>query len=98
MWSVLLPLEFAEILGRVADSQNLRIDVFNSIRAPLAQAIYLYILSRAHYATKDAPFEIALTNFLQQVSARLPPQESKRLEIFKKTIIRSSSSWTVCRR
>ena len=79
-----LSREFADILGRDKELQSLRIDVFNSIRSGLAQAIYLYIPSRAHFCTKDAPFEITLTNLLRQVGARIPKYKSKRAEVFTK--------------
>jgi hypothetical protein len=77
--------EFAGLLSRVAELHELNLDVFNSIRAPLAQAIYLYIPSRAyHYHSEDNPFEITLTNLLQQVSARVPQHKSRRKELFTK--------------
>ena len=77
--------EFAGLLGRVAELHELNLGVFNSIRAPLAQAIYLYIPSRAYYYhCEENPFEITLTNLLQQVSARVPEHKSRRKELFTK--------------
>jgi hypothetical protein len=64
--------EFAGLLNRVAELQDLNIDVFNAIRSPLAEAIYLYIPSRAHHHSENDPFEITLTNLLQQVSFPVP--------------------------
>ena len=59
--------------------------MFNSITSPLAQAIYLYIPSRAHHHHTEAkPFEITLTNLLQQVSATVPKHPSRRKELFTK--------------
>jgi hypothetical protein len=86
MWfhSCTLSPEFCGLLSRIAELQHLKLDVFNSIRAPLAQAIYLYIPSRAHHHTKDDPFEITLTNLLQQVSATVPKYKSRRKELFTK--------------
>ena len=76
--------EFCGLLSRIAELQHLKLDVFNSIRAPLAQAIYLYIPSRAHHHTGADPFEITLTNLLQQVSASVPKHKSRRKELFTK--------------
>jgi len=86
MWfnSCTLSKEFAGMLGQVEELQHLRFDVFNSIRAPLAQAIYLYIPSRAHYCTERKPFEIGLKTLLQQVSATVPEHKSRRKELFTK--------------
>jgi hypothetical protein len=86
MWfhSCTLSPEFCGLLGRIAELQHLKLDVFNAIRAPLAQAIYLYIPSRAHHHTADDPFEITLTNLLQQVSATVPKHKSRRKELFTK--------------
>jgi hypothetical protein len=41
--------EFFGLLSSIAELQNLKLNVFTSIRSPLAQAIYLYIPSRAHH-------------------------------------------------
>lgn len=86
MWfhSCTLSPEFVGLLSRIAELQHLKLDVFNSIRSPLAQAIYLYIPSRAHHHSADDPFEITLTNLLQQVSATIPSQKSRRRELFTK--------------
>jgi hypothetical protein len=74
--------EFYSLLGRIAELQDLDLDVFTSIRSPLAQAIYLYIPSRAHHHTETDPFEINLTRLLEQVSFRVPPQKQRRNQIF----------------
>ena len=76
--------DFFGLLNRIAELQYLKLDVFTSIRSPLAQAIYLYIPSRAHHHTAENPFEITLTNLLQQVSAATPKHKSRRKEIFTK--------------
>ena len=76
--------EFCGLLSRIHELQHLKLDVFNSIRSPLAQAIYLYIPSRAHHHTEEKPFEIALTKLLQQVSFPVSPFKSKRRELFTK--------------
>jgi hypothetical protein len=74
--------EFYSLLGRIAELQDLDLEVFTSIRSPLAQAIYLYIPSRAHHHSADDPFEISLTRLLEQVSFRIPPQKQRRHQIF----------------
>jgi hypothetical protein len=74
--------EFYGILNRIAELQHLNFDVFRSIRSPLAQAVYLYIPSRAHHHTEDDPFEITLTKLLEQVSVDVPGQKNRRRQIF----------------
>ena len=74
--------EFSGLLNRIAELQHLNLDVFTSIRSPLAQAIYLYIPSRAHHHAESNPFEISLTKLLEQVSFNLPPQKQRRRQIF----------------
>jgi hypothetical protein len=74
--------EFCGLLSRINELQHLKLDVFNAIRSPLAQAIYLYIPSRAHHHTQDRPFEISVTRLLEQVSCPIPPYKSFRLKLF----------------
>ena len=74
--------EFAGLLDNIAELQYLKLDVFTKIRAPLAQAIYLYIPSRAHHRTEANPFEINLTNLLREVSYPIPKHKSVRYKIF----------------
>ena len=74
--------EFYSLLNRIAELQYLKLDVFTSIRSPLAQAIYLYIPSRAHHHSEDRPFEISLTKLLEQVSFPVPHYKSFRQKLF----------------
>ena len=74
--------EFFGLLGRITELQHLKLDVFTSIRAPLAQAIYLYIPSRAHHHSEENPFEISLSKLLEQVSCPVPKHKSVRHKIF----------------
>jgi hypothetical protein len=77
--------EFAGLLSQFRELLLIDLNVFNSITSPLAQAIYLYIPSRAyHHHSEDNPFEITLTNLLQQVSAAVPAHKSRRGELFTK--------------
>ena len=96
-----LSAEFAGLLNRISELQHLKLDVFTSIRSPLAQAIYLYIPSRACHHAEGNPFEISLTKLLEQVSFPIPQHKSVR----KKTSVsmrnrdgRSCSSLTDVRR
>lgn len=81
---IVLSQEFYNLLGRIAELQDLKLDVFAGIRSPLAQAIYLYIPSRSVHHTEHDPFEISLTKLLEQVSFRVPTFKSKRHELFTK--------------
>jgi hypothetical protein len=74
--------EFAGLLGRIAELQHLNLAVFTSIRSPLAQAVYLYLPSRAHHHTQENPFEIAISKLLQQVSFPVPRHKSLRKKLF----------------
>lgn len=74
--------EFLGLLGDIAELQHLKLDVFTSIRAPLAQAIYLYIPSRACHHSEGSPFEITLANLLKEVSYPVPKHKSVRHKIF----------------
>ncbi len=74
--------EFYGLLHRITELQHLKLDVFTSIRSPLAQAIYLYIPSRAHHHSADNPFEISLKKLLEQVSFPDPLQKNRRHKLF----------------
>lgn len=74
--------EFYGLLNRIAELQYLNLDVFTAIRSPLAQAIYLYIPSRAHHHSADDPFEITLIKLLDQVSFPIPHYKSFREKLF----------------
>lgn len=77
-----LSKEFYSLLNRVMELQYLILDVFVSIRSPLAQAIYLYIPSRAYHHNESMPFEITLTKLLEQVSFPIPGQKNRRRQLF----------------
>jgi hypothetical protein len=84
MWfhSCRLSPEFHGMLENILELRCLKLDVFNSIRSPIAQAIYLYIPSRAAHHTESNPFEISLTTILRQISITIPVQRSVRKKIF----------------
>ncbi len=74
-----------EFLKLMEDYQNLlyiRWDVFKSITSNLAQALYLYLPSRAKHHSKKDPWKISLTTLLEQVGLSVPTTKSKRKEIF----------------
>jgi hypothetical protein len=74
--------EFYGLLNCIIELLHLKLSVFTSIRSPLAQAIYLYIPSRAAHHTEQDPFEITLTTLLRQVSAEVPLQRNVRKKLF----------------
>ena len=84
MWfnGVTLSPEFYKILQDITELQHLKLEVMTEMTSNLAQAIYLYIPSRAHHHTKAAPFKISLTNLLGQVGANIPRKKSERRKIF----------------
>ena len=84
MWfnGCILSTEFYGLLNRIAELQEIDLDVFTAIRSPLAQAIYLYIPSRAYHHSEAKPFEISLTLLLQQISFQVPFQRNRRRQIF----------------
>ena len=77
-----LSREFYGLLEKITELQHLKLEVFTSIRSPLAQATYLYIPSRAYHHTEQKPFEITVTTLLQQVAYPVPKQKCRRWKIF----------------
>lgn len=82
--SCTLSPEFCGLLGNIVELRHLKLSVFTQIRSPLAQAIYLYIPSRAAHHSEHDPFEISLTKLFEQVSFPIPGQKSKRKQVFTK--------------
>lgn len=76
--------EFYGLLGDIIELRHLKLSVFTHIRSPLAQAIYLYIPSRAAHHNEKDPFEISLSKLFEQVSFPCHQFKSKRKEIFTK--------------
>ena len=74
--------DFYGLLNRIAELQYLKLKVFTAIRSPLAQAIYLYIPSRAYHHAESKPFEITITNLLEQVSFPVPALKCRRKQLF----------------
>ena len=74
--------EFAEMMSIITELQSVKLDVFTAIRSPIAQAIYLYLPSRASHHPKEDPFEISLSRILEQVGASVPAKKSLRKQLF----------------
>ena len=74
--------EFYNLLQDIAELQYLKLEVFTSIRSQLAQAIYLYIPSRAHHHNESNPFEITIPKLLEQVSHPVPKFKSRQKKLF----------------
>jgi len=77
-----LSKEFYDMMTRIAELRDLKLSVLTSLRSPLAQAIYLYIPSRAYHHSEGNPFEITLTTLLEQVSFPVPRYKSLRCKLF----------------
>lgn len=76
--------EFLAILDGEKERVHERLDILRSIPSPIAQALYLYIPSRAiYYSSVEAPFSICLSNLLVQVGVRVPPTKSERKRVFE---------------
>lgn len=84
MWfhGVTIASEFYNLLQDIAELQYLKLEVFTSIRSQLAQAIYLYIPSRAHHHNESNPFEITIPKLLEQVSHPVPKFKSRQKKLF----------------
>ncbi len=84
MWldRVALSPEFFGLMTRWEELARIRLDVLNDLKSSKAQAIYTYIPSRAVHHTKESPFQITAINVLEQIGAPVPPQKSKRKQVF----------------
>src|SRR5581483_3647062 len=82
--SCTLSPEFCALLADIVELRYLKLSVLTRIRSPLAQAIYLYIPSRAAHHSEADPFEISLTTLFNQVSFPNPRHKSKRRQVLTK--------------
>lgn len=84
MWldEVELHPRFFSLLQNYFSIAQIHLKTLTSIRSPLAQAIYVYIPSRAVHADITRPFEITLENLLTQVGHTVPAAKSLRKKIF----------------
>ncbi len=74
--------EFCGILHQIAELRQLNLRVFTTIRSQIAQAIYLYMPSRAYHHSENDPFEITATKLLEQISFPVPAQKCRRHKLF----------------
>lgn len=80
--SLNLSQELCAAVDDLSETQQLNLDSFMNIRSRLAQAIYLFLPSRAHHHTRGEPFEITLTRLLEQVGHPVPPTRKLRKKLF----------------
>jgi hypothetical protein len=74
--------EFVELLSHIAELAFIRLDVLVGMQSQIAQAIYTYIPSRAHHHSETNPFEISVTNLLNQISHPVPKEKWLRKQLF----------------
>jgi len=89
--NVALAPEFVELLMDWTQLMHVRLDVMRSLTSDLAQAIYLYIPSRAVHHTKEDPWKITLSALFEQLDMPVPPSKSVRKKILtqhKKSVLR----------
>jgi hypothetical protein len=89
--NVALAPEFVELLMDWTQLMHVRLDVMRSLTSDLAQAIYLYIPSRAVHHTKEDPWKIGLTALFEQLDLPIPSSKSVRKKILtqhKKSVLR----------
>jgi hypothetical protein len=89
--NVALAPEFVELLMDWTQLMHVRLDVLRSLTSDLAQAIYLYIPSRAVHHTKEDPWKITLSALFEQLDLPVPPSKSVRKKILtqhKKSVLR----------
>ncbi|MGA8655236.1 MAG: hypothetical protein WB586_03740 [Chthoniobacterales bacterium] len=79
--NVALAPEFVELLLDWTQLMHVRLDVLRRLTSDMAQAIYLFIPSRAVYHTKDDPWKISLTNLFEQLGMNIPSSKSVRKKL-----------------
>ena len=73
---------FAELLRDWTQIMHLNLGTLKTLTSDLAQAIYLYLPSRAFHHTETNPFEIRLAVLFEQLGMPVPTAPSKRKELF----------------
>jgi hypothetical protein len=76
--NVALAPEFAEFLCDWTNIMHVRLDVLRTLASDLAQAIYLFIPSRAVHHSKSDPWKINLANLFDQLAMNVPSSKSLR--------------------
>jgi len=89
--NVALAPEFVELLLDWTQLMHLRLDVLRNLSSDLAQALYLYIPSRAVHHTKSDPWKISLVNLFEQLGIPVPSSKSVRKKVLtqRKTSVMS---------
>ena len=76
--NVALAPEFAEFLCDWKNIMHVRLDVLRTLASDLAQAIYLFIPSRAVHHSKSDPWKINLANLFDQLAMNVASSKSLR--------------------
>ena len=76
--NVALAPEFAEFLSDFTNLMHVRLDVLRTLSSDVAQAIYLFIPSRAVHRAQADPWKINLANLFQQLGMKVAPSKSMR--------------------
>jgi hypothetical protein len=79
--NVMLAPEFVELLLDWTQLMHVRLDVMRSLTSDVAQAIYLFIPSRAVHHTRENPWKISLTTLFEQLGMAVPHSKSVRKKI-----------------
>jgi hypothetical protein len=79
--NVTLAPEFVELLLDWTQLMHVRLDVMRSLTSDVAQAIYLFIPSRAVHHTKEDPWKISLSTLFEQLGMPVPHSKSVRKKI-----------------
>ena len=79
--NVMLAPEFVELLWDWTQLMHVRLDVMRSLTSDVAQAIYLFIPSRAVHHRKEDPWKISLSTLFEQLGMPVPHSKSVRKKI-----------------
>jgi hypothetical protein len=79
--NVMLAPEFVELLLDWTQLMHVRLDVLRNLTSDVAQAIYLFIPSRAVHHTKEEPWKISLSTLFEQLGMPVPHSKSVRKKI-----------------
>ena len=79
---VSLTRDFAQHLLELHNILTVRLDELFRMKTPLAAACYTYLPSRAWHHDGEKPFEITLSNLLEQLGEKVPGKKSLRKHKF----------------
>jgi hypothetical protein len=98
--NVTLAPEFVELLVDWTKLMHVRLDVMRNLTSDLAQALYLYIPSRAVHHSKEDPWRINLATLFEQLDLPVPTSKSVRKKILtqhKTSVLRQLNGVPVLR-